>query len=284
MDYAKFAPEKFTGNFREDAEKWLLKVNLFTKAAKLKDEEVCDFIPLLLEDHALMWYKNLPEEITHNRTKLAKVFLTKYGDTCGDRILAFHKFAKREQQPREAMGDFINDIQEWGRKCRAPDDVVLEKLWLHSLQEHTWGVLAANPFPETSLDMERQLRASEATKRLQYEKSKDDTSANSGDTVKPRLQNVTSNSEKADSKSEHFIYKTNNSITSVPKDKAMPRNYRTPCFRCGKCDHFPSQCHCIRNAKKNKKCKKIGHIAKMCRTKFRNDDKNVVVDINFRLK
>ncbi|CAC5394343.1 unnamed protein product [Mytilus coruscus] len=40
---------------------------------------------------------------------------------------------------------------------------------------------------------------------------------------------------------------------------------RNPCYRCGECDHIPSQCRFIRI--KCNKCKSIGHKAKMCRSK-----------------
>lgn len=46
-----------------------------------------------------------------------------------------------------------------------------------------------------------------------------------------------------------------------------PKHYRTPCFRCGKCDHFPSQCRCI--TRMCRLCKTIGHIAIMCQYKFK---------------
>ena len=61
-------------------------------------------------------------------------------------------------------------------------------------------------------------------------------------------------------------YNTSNVSCSANQQRKPPRHYRTPCFRCGKCDHFPSQCRSI--TRKCRKCKKIGHIAIMCRSKI----------------
>lgn len=67
-------------------------------------------------------------------------------------------------------------------------------------------------------------------------------------------------------KCESVSFNTNVSHCANQQRKP-PKHYRTPCFRCGKCDHFPSQCRCI--TRMCRLCKKIGHIAIMCPSKFK---------------
>lgn len=87
MDISKFAPANFKGNFKENAEKLIFQFNLFAKATQLNDEEILEFLPLLFDEHALLWYQCLPEEIKTNKETLTSAFLEKYGTTNADRLL-----------------------------------------------------------------------------------------------------------------------------------------------------------------------------------------------------
>ena len=40
MDIGKFAPQKFKGDFKEDAKIWMFQFNLFAKSSKLTDTQI----------------------------------------------------------------------------------------------------------------------------------------------------------------------------------------------------------------------------------------------------
>lgn len=54
------------------------------KATQLNDKEIIQFPSLLFDEHALLWYKYLPDEIKANKGFLTNAFLEKYGITRTD--------------------------------------------------------------------------------------------------------------------------------------------------------------------------------------------------------
>lgn len=103
MDISKFAPNKFKEDFKEDAGKWIFQFQLFAKASKLSDEEILEFLPLLFDDHVLLWYQYLPNSAKENKETLISTFLDKYGTTVADRQLASFRATTTQRRERNRI-------------------------------------------------------------------------------------------------------------------------------------------------------------------------------------
>lgn len=53
-------------SLKEPLKKWIFQFNLFAKATQLNEEEAL----LLFDEHALVWYQYLPEEMKANKDTL----------------------------------------------------------------------------------------------------------------------------------------------------------------------------------------------------------------------
>lgn len=221
MDISKFAPNKFKGDFKEDAEKWIFQFQLFAKASKLSDEEILEFLPLLFDDHALLWYQYLPNSAKENKETLISTFLDKYGTTVADRQLAFDELSERRQRRDESVTEYINDVTNLSRKTQLPDDFLIQNLMFRTLPEYLMSAVGGKD-PDSPQEMEKRLRIAEGANKLCVrQKLRDLLKVDSGNQSPTEVCNQISNqvlSEKSESES-HLP-----NINSVPVNQLVPTN------------------------------------------------------------
>ena len=157
-----------------------------------------------------------------------------------------------------------------------PKQAMIDHLTVHCLPEHMRRVIVQDD-PKEPVDVEYRLRVSEVCERIgtgdnrtqQTTTSRGtETSADGPEIAK---HETIANCEEARGdemkNSQTISARPNFQIVHGQRDRKqrLPKNFKTPCFRCGKCDHIPSQCRYI--GVKCRKCTKIGHLKKMCEKK-----------------
>ena len=110
MDISKFAPRKFKGDFKEDAKIWMFQFNMFAEAAKFSDAQISEFLLLLFDEQALLWYQYLPENVKENKDSLVAAFDDIYGTTLADRMVAMDEASHRRQRPDESVASFVKGL------------------------------------------------------------------------------------------------------------------------------------------------------------------------------
>ena len=276
MDLTPYAPNKFTGNFKENASEWLEKFELYCDATDTASDKIYQVFPLFLDEYAFTWYRGLESEIKQNKGELFKKFLRKYGATNGDRHEQFGRFTNRRQQPGEPVTDFINDLNEAASGLNLPKQAMIDHLTVHCLPEHMRRVIIQDD-PNEPVDVEYRLRVSEVCERIGKGDNRTqptttsrgtETSADGPEIAKHEtIANCEESRGDEMKNSQTISARPNSQIVHGQRDRKqrLPKNFKTPCFRCGKCDHIPSQCRYI--GVKCRKCTKIGHLKKMCKKK-----------------
>jgi len=157
VDLLSFAPKKFIGNFNEDAEDWIFRFNLYVKAVNISQPDIVLIIPLFLEEDALIWYKNVEENIKQDKDLLFEKFIKKYGKTRIEKINLTVKFMDREQREDESVFGLINDIRRLANQAKLPADFILNKL--------KWSTRTSSAVEQMNvLDMDKQEKVEEKLK------------------------------------------------------------------------------------------------------------------------
>lgn len=84
MDIWKFAPAKFKEIFTENAENGFFSLTCLQKCQNPMMKKYYSFYSLLFDEHTLLWYQYLPEEVKANKDNLTSAFLETYGATNAD--------------------------------------------------------------------------------------------------------------------------------------------------------------------------------------------------------
>lgn len=122
-------------------------------------------MPLLFDEHALLWYQYLPEELKANKETLTSAFLEKYGTTNADRLLAYDEAVKRKQRKEEDVTDYINDVTELARKSQTLDRFLMDKFMFHARPEYIMHAVGHDD-GKIPQDIEKRLRVAEVAERI----------------------------------------------------------------------------------------------------------------------
>ncbi|CAC5378653.1 unnamed protein product [Mytilus coruscus] len=234
---------KFKGDFTENPSRWW---KLFENFVNLywDESKFCNAFPLFLEENAQIWFNGLPKDVTDTRENLKCEFLKKYQISHGQNFQKLSDFIDLKQQETESVAEYINRVnalsedQDVGQfkltklqyKCK-PELVRLMSLEKCEKKETEDKIISEL---KPKIDMMFQQISAVNSKSLQQP------------TASPTMVEPLLDDRKA--KVQHR--------TRTPRRQRR----RNPCYRCGECDHIPSQCRFIRI--KCNKCKSIGHKAK----------------------
>ncbi|CAC5399534.1 unnamed protein product [Mytilus coruscus] len=135
--------------------------------------------------------------------------------------------------------------------------------------------MAFSKCPETVAEAENRLRPVESTSKCLQEEDQKRMQDNIVTKLQPEIEKMLQQISAINSKSLQQPTASPTMVEPLLDDRKAkvqhrirtPRRQRrrNPCYRCGECDHVPSQCRFIRI--KCNKCKSIVHKAKMCRSK-----------------
>ncbi|CAC5398886.1 unnamed protein product [Mytilus coruscus] len=180
--------------------------------------------------NAQIWFNGLPEDVTDTRENLKCEFLKKYQISHGQNFQKLSDFIDLKQQETESVAEYINRVNALS------EDQDVGQFKLTKLQYKCKPELVRLMSLELKpkIDMMFQQISAVNSKSLQQP------------TASPPMVEPLLDDRKA--KVQHRI--------RTPRRQRR----RNPCYRCGECDHVPSQCRFIRI--KCNKCKSIGHKAK----------------------
>ena len=281
MDLTKLLPGKFKGDFKENAERWWKNFEHFTSLCGWNDLQVCNAFPLCVENNPNIWFSNLPEEISTNKEQLKSEFLNKYSFSYGENFQKFCQFEELKQNDSETAAEYINRLHEVCENQNISEERKMAKLQIKCKPELV--VNLCNKDPETTTEAERQLRSVEANTEYVKKQDEQDGSNRSinqqmikairDELEELKTQNLINLSaiQQVSAMNSPLVTEQRIPVPAGSEQNQRKRRYRRrrmPCYRCGECDHVPSQCRSLRV--KCNKCKAIGHLAKMCRSKLKH--------------
>ncbi|CAC5387770.1 unnamed protein product [Mytilus coruscus] len=264
---------KFKGDFTENPSRWW---KLFENFVILYYEEskLCNAFPLFLEENAQIWFNGLPDEITNTRENLKCEFLKKYQISHGQIFQKLTEFMDLKQHETESVAEYINRVNALFEDQDVGQEFKLTKLQYRCKPELV-RLMSLGKWPETVDEAEVRLRSVEANFHYLEKSEKKDTANIIMSELKPKIDMMFQQISAVNSKALQQPTASPKMVEPLVDDRKAKVQHRTrtprrqrrrnPCYRCGECDHIPSQCRFIRI--KCNKCKSIGHKAKMCRSK-----------------
>ncbi|CAG2254521.1 unnamed protein product [Mytilus edulis] len=262
---------KFKGDFTENPSRWW---KLFENFVSLYYDEskLCNAFPLFLEENAQIWYNKLSEDVTKSQNNLKCEFLKKYEFSSGQNFQTSTDLINLSQREDEKVSDYINRLHVLSENHDYGEQFTLWKL-RNECKPDLMRQMNFGKWPETVVEAENRLRSVEATSKCLQEEDQKRMQDNIVTKLQPEMEKLLQQISAV--KSEAFQQPTASQTMVEPllDDRKVQHRHRTPrrqrrrnpCYRCGECDHIPSQCRFIRI--KCNKCKSIGHKAKMCRSK-----------------
>ncbi|CAC5366949.1 unnamed protein product [Mytilus coruscus] len=245
---------KFKGDFTENPSRWW---KLFENFVNLywDESKFCNAFPLFLEENAQIWFNGLPEDVTDTQ-------LSKLSD-----------FINLKQQETESVAEYINRVNALSED-QDVGQFKLTKLQ-YKCKPELVRLMSLGKWPETVEEAEVSLRSVEANFHYLEKCEKKETEDKIISELKPKIDMMFQQISAVNSKSLQQPTASPTMVEPLHDDRKAKVQHRTrtprrqrrrnPCYRCGECDHIPSQCRFIRI--KCNKCKSIGHKAKMCRSK-----------------
>ncbi|CAC5404427.1 unnamed protein product [Mytilus coruscus] len=263
---------KFKGDFSENPSRWW---KLFENFVNLywDESKFCNAFPLFLEENAQIWFNGLPEDVTDTRENLKCEFLKKYQISHGQNFQKLSDFIDLKQQETESVAEYINRVNALSED-QDVGQFKLTKLQ-YKCKPELVRLMSLGKWPETVEEAEVRLRSVEANFHYLEKCEKKETEDKIIAELKPKIDMMFQQISAVNSKSLQQPTASPPMVEPLLDDRKAkvqhrirtPRRQRrrNPCYRCGECDHVPSQCRFIRI--KCNKCKSIGHKAKMCRSK-----------------
>ncbi|CAC5363969.1 unnamed protein product [Mytilus coruscus] len=275
---------KFKGDFTENPSRWW---KLFENFVNLywDESKFCNAFPLFLEENAQIWFNGLPEDVTDTRENLKCEFLKKYQISHGQNFQKLFDFIDLKQQETESVAEYINRVNALSED-QDVGQFKLTKLQ-YKCKPELVRLMSLGKWPETVEEAEVRLRSVEANFHYLEKCEKKETEDKIISELKPKIDMMFQQISAVNSKSLQQPTASPPMVEPLlddPKAKVQHRirtprrqRRRNPCYRCGECDHVPSQCRFIRI--KCNKCKSIGHKAKNVdqnKTNFRRNQQKFI--------
>ena len=127
----------FSGTICESAKFWLLKFEQVMKLWKVKNEDRCVQLFLLLEGQAELWYHTLTEDVQGNYGLLTKAFRDRFLPSELDRVVNVSRFRGLVQRKGESTDNYIEKVIRAGNdiKKRMTLRRVSRRLWTKSIRD-----------------------------------------------------------------------------------------------------------------------------------------------------
>ena len=109
MDFTKFAPSKFKGNFKEDAQRWFDTYECFANLCSWDEITFCTALPLFLDEFAQIWFFELSSDISKKKDALRLEFLKKYQDCYGQNFQRYCDFGDLKQMKTNRLQTLSTD-------------------------------------------------------------------------------------------------------------------------------------------------------------------------------
>ena len=119
----------FNGSVGESARFWIAKFEQVMKLRKVKNEDRCIQLFLLLEGQAEMWYHTLSEAIQGNYEELIKAFNGRFLPSETDRIRSVAQFRALVQARDERTDDFIEKVIRLGKDLDKKEQEIIDQIY-----------------------------------------------------------------------------------------------------------------------------------------------------------
>ena len=119
----------FNGTVDESAKFWLAKFEQVMKLKKVKNEDKCIQLFLLLEGQAELWYHTLAEETQGDFDNLTKAFKERFLPSETDRIRSISQFRALVQAKDEPTDDFIEKVIPLGQDLDKSEQEIIDQIY-----------------------------------------------------------------------------------------------------------------------------------------------------------
>lgn len=238
--------KNFNGDGTENAQLWFQKLEFLLKNKNITDESACSTLPLLLNDNALNWFISLPDNVKENFIDLKAAFLDRYGPNKSTRWFMVSELYKMKQEQNEKVLDFISKITASTMGLDIPQNQLKEIILQGLKPEIRQFILQKEENPNISNIQKYAKMAEEVCFG-----SQNTTVMSAIERIEDKLQQMTS------------------TINSVTANRERPSRNRNPPYQrieCRKCGQFHKWNRCPAYGKTCKKCGKLNHFAKVCRS------------------
>ena len=119
-------PGPFYGRKLENAETWFDAIKNWTVYKRLNPESAIAAVALLLREGALMWFNNLEEDTRRSADAFTREFNKRYiAPNNVDKWKKIVAVYNVKQNPEQSVDDYIDFMQNMGRKAKANNEQVL---------------------------------------------------------------------------------------------------------------------------------------------------------------
>lgn len=141
MDFTKFAPSKFKGNFKENTQRWFDTYECLANLSSWNEITFCTAFPLYLEEFAQIWFFELSSDISKKKDALRLEFLKKYQHCYGQNFQRYCDFDELKPNEDESVADFINRLYTIIENLEINGDIKMAKLRIRCKPEfiHLFG-------------------------------------------------------------------------------------------------------------------------------------------------
>ena len=119
----------FSGTIGESAKFWLAKFEQVMKLKKMKNEDKCIQLFLLLEGQAEMWYHTLSNEIQGDYTNLTQAFRDRFLPSELDRVVNIRRFRGLMQLAGESTDDYIEKVIRAGNDIQKSEQEMMDQIY-----------------------------------------------------------------------------------------------------------------------------------------------------------
>ena len=259
------------GKFDPEIEKfsnYLLRFRFFAEVNNVSTEKKASVFLATIGPNCFGLCKDLlnPKALTSCTFDEITGVLCKHYEPTKNIIYERFKFYSRNQKPSESLTEYIHTLKSLASSCEfgeALNEMLRDRFVVGLNDQKTQRSLLS----DTKLTWDKALTAA-----LTMEAAMKDVSAIHGSSDSKSVHNVQQSYSANSVKKKNPVQK-NNASKFVKHGKSIPKNYI--CRSCGSTSHFRQNCKFLKAECHH--CKKVGHIAKICRTNKSNtqNDKTV---------
>ena len=119
----------FSGTVGESAKFWLAKFEQVMKLKKVKNEDKCVQLFLLLEGQAELWYHTLSDEIQGDYKSFTKAFTDRFLPSEVDRVVNVRRFRGLMQLAGESTDDYIEKVIRAGNDIKKSEQEMMDQIY-----------------------------------------------------------------------------------------------------------------------------------------------------------
>ena len=119
----------FSGTVGESAKFWLAKFEQVMKLRKVKNEDKCVQLFLLLEGQAELWYHTLSDEIQGDYKNLTKGFRDRFLPSELDRVVNVRRFRGLMQLAGESTDDYVEKVIWAGNDIKKSEQEMMDQIY-----------------------------------------------------------------------------------------------------------------------------------------------------------